>query len=485
MDARHFEPSQFRSQGKRARVERPLPFLLESALNSTSSSFRLQSMRVMLFLIDRHWHRLPDATRVDVLRALTQLAAAEEPDVQSLSFLCLAAVISTPSVTLGDRSTWGDTFTLAVRCANSAAICRSACHLAHALLETSQVLLSPQIVFNALRNFIKDVDNQGPSAPYDAVCSFIKALLERTRRDAHLHALHAEDKILRWLTDKWCSPISRRSSVKGLAMMPAFTVDDIFSVLQSLSGMIKTSSLLVRPLLPECLSSTILTDECRDELVTQYLLRAYVPSYPMPAHGEKSVPAAPLSSQSQQEHSRRQATDRDRKISIFLLQRLEDAVVDVQAMSEANTHITAEEGRCVADLAVVALVFEVALSVHGTQSTRRVIQLACKVLTKVAELLRHNYWTQDDKPFVLMGFDPLALVEEERQEATLDFMIPPTRLSGISMESLKRLVTSLGATAWTAMAARLAFQRAVWRSADVGILCRTPTPVSRLTIARP
>lgn len=458
-----------RSQGKRARVERPITSLLQSiSSTNTLGNLRAHRLRMLLFFIDRHWAILSETLQRDVVDALMQSISSEDAVVPSLVFACLAAIAYAQTELTKDQAAWDNAWTHAIRSANSPQNCRAACHCAHTLLLRSKWLLSSQRVSQEMRALIKDLDTQGPSMPHDSVCSLLRLCLDTTRRDVKLNRLHLEDVALRWLMDRWQSPVARRGTVKGMSAMATFTVDDVFALLQSICGLRKIGDLSTRTMLPDCISVDVSDEECRTEVVMDYLLHAQAP------HFHDSIDFSGQASSTQElptlqtDSTYQEATGRDRRISIFLLRLLETTLEELESVTETGSQVTAEEGRSMVDVAIIAMAFETALAVSQTHSSRRVFQIACKLLSKVVSILLHNRWSQEEQSFVILGIEPLAVSGNRTDNAAFEFMVSPDRLSGITKEVLRQLRSSLDAPGLRSLTTSRTLQRMIWQNADVG-----------------
>ena len=224
------------------------------------------------------------------MSTLLQFLTFDDAVVQSWTFLCLSA-IADRQMSLGQPaaqefngpSTWDPIWTHAMRRAVVPIVCRAACHVAYTLLYHAKHLLNSQRVLVEIETFAKDLDVQGPPFPYDSVCVFMALCLQVAVQDMRLYRMHLEEKVLSWLVDSWSlgvTRIARGTSLDGIRIKLTHpTVADMVTLLESICGLSKRSSLICRAILPECAIVQEMQDEHRTAIIRGFLLHARLPPF--------------------------------------------------------------------------------------------------------------------------------------------------------------------------------------------------------------
>lgn len=359
-----------------------------------------------------------------------------------------------------------------MRRANVPAVSRAACHAAHTLLTYSKRLLSSQRVLVEVESFTKDLDVQGPAYPYDSVCDFMVLCLRVANQDVRLYRLQMEEKVLSWLTESWRIGNERRTS------MPLLTTVHIHALLEAIVGAARRVRLQCSMILPHCPIVDAVIEETQTKVIRDFQLHARLPPY------RRSPPVSePGSSLDEtQDDTGRPSLPfvdsidltpprgRERRISAFLLKSLEELSVTVGHHGPGHGFPTAERVRSSLDLAVTALCFEASLVMNGTQSNRRVLQAACKLLGSIVPLLTDSRWKAEERRLILDALEPLTRADEDgAHDAEWVVLVPPGERTGIRTQVLRKLLSN-ARTKHSATARRRDLQRFVFRSADVGSL---------------
>ena len=456
--------------------------MLQSIRSQASQQVRTHHLQVLLFFVDRHWNALHDELRRDIIATLVAFVSFEDAIIQSWTFLCLAAIAhsecaSAPMSTADSplpnaTAVWDPIWTHAMRRANVPAVSRAACHAAHTLLTYSKRLLSPQRVLLEIESFAKDLDVQGPAYPYDSVCDFMVLCLRVANQDVRLYRLQMEEKVLLWLTESWRIGSERRTS------MPLHTTAHIHALLEGIVGASRRVRLQCGMMLPHCPIVDAVIEETQTKVIRDFQLHARLPPYRRPP--SVSASGSPLDG-SQDDPGRTSLPfgdsadltpprGRERRISAFLLKSLEELTITVGQHGIGYGFPTAERVRSSLDLTVTALCFEASLVMNGTQSNRRVLQAACKLLGSIIPLLTDARWKAEERRLILDALDPLARADEEGdQETERVALVPPGERTGLRTQALRELL-STARTKPSDNAHRRDLQRFVFRSADVGSL---------------
>ncbi|THH15268.1 hypothetical protein EW146_g5182 [Bondarzewia mesenterica] len=452
-----------KKDGKRIKLENPISSLLSSIRIQTVSAIRAYHLEILLFIIDRHWAVLHDELQQEVISTLLQFIAFDDAVVQSWTFLCLTAIAEQqvhvkPSGTRG-LSTWDPVWTHAMRRANVPIVCRAACHLAYTLLLYSKQLLTSQRVLVEIETLAKDLDVQGPPFPYDSVCIFLALCLQVASQDMRLYRMHLEEKVL----TRGNSPDGGRTKLSHP------TVVDMMTLLESICGLPKRSSLICRTTLPQCAIVDQIKEEQRTAVIRRFLLYAQLPPFHTPSAPNTNLSIGPTANQPNANilADFAQPGDRERKVSAALLKFLESLISDWESMPDAGAHASADKTRRFLDCAVMALAFESILAFNGIRSNRRVLRVSCKLIAHVTPLLTSQRWSLDEKALVLLGFEPLISAGEDREDPPWEGLLSPDQGTGIRKEVLRSLISSTAVKRRQMLASRRELQRIIWQSSDV------------------
>ena len=466
------------SAGKRVKLENPVTSLLLSVRSPVSQQARMHHLQVLLFLIDRHWSTFYDQLRQDIIATVIPLVSFEDATIQSWALLCLAAVAHAESERVGYKaesassdlaSTWDTIWTHAMRRTNVPAVSRAACHAAHVMLVHSGQLLSAHRVLQEIESFVKDLDVQGPGYPYDSVCDFMVLCLRIAGQDVRLYRMQMEEKVLSWLVESWRVGSERRTS------MPLTTVANIHALLEGIISSSRRVWLYHETILPHSVVVDALLDETQARVIRNFQLYARLPPYhrsaspATPSPSTLTTPRGPeVSILFGDSTDLATPRGRERRISAFLLKSLEEASSILASRDAGYGSPTAERVRSSLDLVASTLLFEGSLLMNGTQSNRRVLQAACKLLGAVNPMLTDVRWSPDERRLILDGLDPLIRAEEPNSQfAEWHTLVPPSERTGIKSQVLKELLSSSTRSDLSGVSFRRDLQRFVFRSADV------------------
>ncbi|CDO73330.1 hypothetical protein BN946_scf185008.g93 [Trametes cinnabarina] len=468
------------SRGKRIKLQSPVAVLLQSIRSQIRTPAKIHHLHLLLFFADRHWLTLHEDLRRDFVSSLASLISFEDAEVQSWTFLCLAAMAHAEGTSSLDSrpssDLWDSVWTHAIRRANVPAVSRAASHAAQAMLFHSKRLLSPQRVMSEIESFAKDLDVQGPAYPYDAVCGFMVLCLRFASQDVRLYRMQVEEKVLSWLMESWRIDGERRTS------MPSYTVAHIHSLLEAITGTSRRVELRCGIMLPASSMVDALAEEAQTEVIREFHLHAVLPPYepaqhPSPAVPHSSTSIAPeddiaMFAQPLETIDLVPPHGRERRLSAFLLKSLETTCEVFARHGEGQSRLPAETVRHVLDLAIIAISFESALVMNGTQSNRRVIQAACRIIGLIRPMITgKDRWDVEERRLILGALDPLVIAEEDNEDVWnnvgWEALVPPGERTGIRTDVLLQLLASSSATNGSASRLRRDLQRCVFRSTDV------------------
>ncbi|KAF9240715.1 hypothetical protein BU15DRAFT_87599 [Melanogaster broomeanus] len=452
-----------RSFRKRAKREDPISSLLYSIRTTSTVNVRTYHLQILLFFIDRHWCRLHNALQNEVISTLVQFVSVDEVSIQSWAFLCLAAIARCDGVQDSSRgpATWDPIWTHAM-------LCRAACHTAHTLIGYSKHLLTAQRALVEIETLVKDLDLQGPSFPYDAVCIFLAQCLTVASQDVRLYRMHLEEKVLSWLLDNWRVGTAAKD-VSGRSLMPPHTINDFLNLLESVCGCAQHSNPVCRMLLPDCGIVEVMEEQRKTKVIRDYLLHARLPVLRRDegSSADANVPQEMLPSTTRVDQELLPPRGRERRVSAFLLKAMESLVSEWGTMQEINAHPTAEKVRQSFDAAITALIFESVLAINGTHRNRRVIQSAGKVVMLLAPFLTDAKWTPEERLLILKAFEPLVLDGDRNDvEDEWETLIGPGLESGIKTPVLRSVNLNILHHDRSHLQRRR-IQHLLWENADV------------------
>ncbi|KAJ3865158.1 hypothetical protein EV359DRAFT_80764 [Lentinula novae-zelandiae] len=511
----HFESNPVSSTQPQSTQSSKRPRLLENPVTSLLKSvqqppMRIYNLQILLFFIDRHWNTPHESMQSDIIRTLLDHVTNDDGTVQSWAFVCLAALASADcdsaasllssqtlsasavpptsiqtrymtSVSTRGASTWDSVWTHAIRRTNSPQVCRAACHTASILLvyantgSARQSLVRSSLtshrVLSEIETLAKDLDVQGPVAPFDSVCTFLSLCLKVANQDVRLYRMQLEEKVLTWLIDSW------RPAHMEDPEAPLYLVSDVLTLLEAICSSSQRSSLVCRVNLPQCLIVETLIAEEQTRVIRDYLLDAKLPSVKFDGSRPESSASpnesldlgnatfmAPIPAEADLVQPR----SRERKISVFFLKCLESALSPWQEGSDNTIVLRAPAAKRALDIAVVGLSFEFVLVLNGIQCNRRVIQAACKLITSIAKLLDQSQWSIEEKGAVLLSLEPLVCLDAETYDvASWTVLLPPTRGTGIRSQTLKSLLLDDDRRQKTLRLERMKHLKTLWRNPDV------------------
>ncbi|KAI0640810.1 hypothetical protein C8Q79DRAFT_1015032 [Trametes meyenii] len=469
--------------GKRRRTDNPISMISESLKSQSRSKGaqqrKVHHLQVLLFFIEKHWSTLHGVSRKDLILSLTSLVSFEHTDIQSWTFLCLAAIAQADSTLpssagirpLDVSALWDPIWTHAIRRTNAPAVSRAACHAAHALLLHSKRFLSPQRVLAEIESFVKDLDVQGPVYPYDSVCDFMILCLRVANQDVRLYRLQMEEKVLSWLMEAWRIDGERKTTI------PPYTVAQMHSLLEAITGSSKRVQLRCGIMLPPSLIVDAVDEEMRTKVIRDFQLNAELPPF-APARSSTGAisDTSDLATMDDPDASLGQNIEsvnlapprgRERRLSAFLLKSLDATHQRLGQDDDSLSKATVETLRFTLDVVVVALFFEGSLLMNGTQPNRRTVQAACKMLGLVSPSLAKEHWEPQERRLLLGALDPLMLADDNHtSDNSWEALVPPGEKSGIRIQVLQRVLHASKSHDTSTMLRR-ELQRCVFRSADV------------------
>jgi serine-protein kinase ATM len=429
---------------------------------------RSDTLQVLLFVIDRHWQDLHDALQQDICNTLLNLLVQDDLPMQSWTFLCLAAIAAAPGTVDDSSIDWNAIWSQAVHRTSVLGVGRAASHAAHVLLASQRLPIHH--VLAEIESFAANLVIQGPTFPFDSVCAFVCDCLRIASQDMRLYRSQVPDKVLAWLSQSWTvvGPDLRHQ-------MPPQAIVDILALLEGACGLSRLSQVPLRYLLPDGVLTDTVIERHRTATHRDYLLHARLSPFCEPDH---SLPHD-LNSRTQQSNTTSLVSPslREAKTNALILRSLDLLCDGWKDGDDESTDATPEKVRRCFDAAVIALYFEASLMRNGTQSNRRVIQTACKLVARATLCIKQSKWKQNERALILMGLEPLISDGESRREDDpWDLILGPGKGSGVKRTTLVTLPSDINSNKPVALSALRELQSVVWKSTDVcKVICFTIT----------
>ncbi|KZP01857.1 hypothetical protein CALVIDRAFT_508488 [Calocera viscosa TUFC12733] len=469
-------------ESKRLRRENPVKLFI-SAFESPQEPehtrvFRLQ---FLLFFIDRSWSTLHEELQNLIHNQLTALVSDTHSSVQSWGLLCLAAIAAC-SQPKELRMDWPAVWSLALRRLSTTSTCRSACHCLHVMLKVP--LLEWQRILSEIADLSRELAVQGPTFPYDSVCSFLSECLRVASRDSTLYRMQIEDKILAWLEKTWRMVEGTTSGFTTQIRLEPHTVSDTISLFSAICQLKTRVSLDTRILPPDCCMTDRLLGERSSALERDFLLSARLPFpdlvKPNDIASEPQIDkqAEPTDSVDMGSTAGGQSIDelifpdlRQRSCSTFLQSTLDHLIQEWSSIKEPQSTTTMEQLRRMADIVTHCLAWEALLTLNGVRFTRKVIQLAACVLDFLSSVLAARSKTHVGRPespaLVLSALDPLVNARSYEGDTSKEIFLRPGAESGIRRAVLMRVTQTRSTERDSILRERSRLQGIIWRMADL------------------
>lgn len=255
----HHEASSLRSttpstgSNKRQRIEEPVAEMLSVMASARHVESRLFALQTMYFFVLRHWGQLHTRLQITIKNTMQDLNADPVPEVQQWADLNLAAIChlvvtdnmiqDSTAVTPSDfvtrqtqmqgRGDWLETWQLALRklIVTAGASSRSAALLLQVILQKQ--VIEPVLIITSIGKFLEGVSDQGPAAPYDAVCDFMVMCLDAADQDARLHRMGFTSKVSEWFRTAW---LAQQKSTAEAADRATFELGSAFRLICRLAA---------------------------------------------------------------------------------------------------------------------------------------------------------------------------------------------------------------------------------------------------------
>ena len=364
-----------------------------------------------------------------------------------------------PGTTNDDTMDWDAIWSQAVHRTSVLGVGRAASHTAHVLLECQRLPIHR--VLAEIEGFAVNLVIQGPTFPFDSVCAFVCDCLRIASQDMRLYRTQLPDKVLAWLSQSWTvtGPDLRHQ-------LPPQAIIDILGLLEVTCGLSKPTRVSLRYPLPDSVLTDTLIGHHRTAAQRDYLLHSRLRPFRTPDLSLTHV----LNSKDQRSAGTSLVAPnvREVKVSSLLLRSLDLLCDEWKDAEDGPMDATPEKVRRSFDAAVIALYFEASLVRNGTQSNRRVIQSACKLVGRATSCLGLAKWKDNERALILMGLEPLiADGELQREDDPWDLILGPVKGSGVRRTTLVKLSSDVDFNKPDMFSAQREQQSVVWKSTDV------------------
>jgi len=486
---------------KRRKVEDPITTLLYSSNTALNVPTEIARLQVLLFLIDRHWKETRQSLN-PILEALNSSLNWEDPTVQSWALLCLAAIAtedrafraseeSSPSASSNpatsgsglasrspfaspsskaarpssDNSLWEKAWTFAVRKVVVPAVCRAACHAAHAIVVAGKV--APLVILTDVESLVKDIEIQGPYFPYDSVCDFLATCLEMASRDVRLFRLELEEKVVNWLGTSWRVVDGTTKGFNVRTKLENHTPTDLLRLLSSLCRFPKHVVLVHTDVLPESPTISHVVQEAETAVVRDYIIHAQL-DLPNTSRSSSSFPptSLPLGSAPGPDDNLVKLDGCARRISTFLANSVNTLLAEWTNVDFEAT-VTPEKVRRSLDLVVLVLSFEAVLELNGVAPERKTIKAACSLLSAITNAFSLSRLSVGELSVMVQGLEPLVGGSKLEEAEAARALLLPGPMTGIRKDMLPTFFDKQIAKAKEEQERRLSLQHIMWKSSDV------------------
>ena len=430
---------------------------LESTLRGCemgSARSRLYHLQVCLFLVVRHWSRLPNDGQRRISDLCLNLLEDAEPSIQDWAFITLTSIASqnstattSPAIPSTTSDTpWHRAWSHCVRKAFGPHG-RAASHLACAILVHR--LLSSSIFIEDIETLLHNVDIQGPLTPYDSVCELMRLALCQVRSDVRLYSAGLESKVMSWI-GKW-SLTDSSTKMRLKQHGPA----DLLALMVEACGMrhFELPSMSSIDNLPDCAVVTRLLTEHATQPIRLYGLKGHITSLKSSSAADKAEPIVvdepkPLEGLS-------------RSATAALYQHIEHVLVEwttpakADRIRDASPTLSPDKMRRGIDVVLLALSFQLTLSLNGIQMDDPSLDILAEAISKLSTML----WSKvHDAPALHLMWSALRSIlpsSREHSSSVWPVMLQSNANSGVRQDILPQLHSNDAA-------AVSILQKAVW-----------------------
>ena len=238
---------------------------------------------------------------------------------------------------------------------------------------------------------------------------------------------------------------------------------------QLLCGFAKDAPIPSYSLLPDGPVVEAKFQEARLHPLTMYMLRGQIAPWDG-TNGSVGSPSSTPPSNALATEPIAKPNPRSSKFSGFLERTLDQTRSEWDG-KDLRSVATPEKLRRSFDIVVLALYFQAMLRLHGYRDSRKVVQLACGLVTMLHAEIRRRHWAPQERAMVVLAFEPLVSTPHAVDEAIVEptfwsLMCRPEVTSGMS----SRVMSQIHATSETSNAVYLRrpdLQKTLWDIEEV------------------
>lgn len=424
---------------KRRKFEDPIQRLV-SAVSTPGSAVQtdLIALQTLVIFVSRHWIKVSSAVRVEVRQTLIGLLGDSNPELDSWAMICLSTIAAAEghmgareapvTSTNQNQKDWLRLWQHATRRFSNASSCRAAALAMDILLSTQT--LSSATCLGDVENLLADIDLQGPSFPYDSVCSFLTTAMHLASSDIRLYRKEFESKVLRWLSTNWNVLNGTTTGFNVKTRVEPHAPTDILSLVAKICRLETIWPLHPPPwedVLPDSMLSNRLHEEYQTEPIRRFTLYAEL--------GQHVNRASALVQRSEAHTDLSLPRGRTHQVILFF-ERCCRNLLEEWAATPVLLAATPEKVRRTVDLAIVVASFQALLLVNGVNAALHTTRLASELLDTILPCLSMKSFGMSGQALMWRAFKPLLQSVSDTFMHPWPALVYPSEASGIRQDIL-------------------------------------------------
>lgn len=276
-------------------------------------------------------------------------------------------------------------------------------------------VIEPALLITSIGKFLEGVSDQGPAAPYDAVCDFMVICLDAADQDARLHRMGFTSKVSEWFRTAW---LAQEKNTAEAADRATFDLASAFQLICRLSALPAQFSSLRddRPLT----STPLLVRMQKEEQILDirdFMLHAKLPA--LPKTEKHSGASGQMAAAPADATARPFSASEARALSrLFGLKLQQLSLTDVDGSNVARL-------RGKLDGCILILLAESIFIDSDPEHSQANFDAASDLLEKVLQLILQKSWTLGERAKLFVGLNALfphtrsALLHQDQQAESL------------------------------------------------------------------
>ncbi|KAI5453722.1 Serine/threonine-protein kinase tel1, variant 2 [Naganishia albida] len=402
-----------RGSNKRQRIEEPVAEMLSVMTSARHAESRLFALQTMYLFVMRHWDQMHSRLQTSIRTTLQGLMVDPVPEVQQWADIDLAAIchlvadVLPQKPALGAASEhekleshargnddWLEIWQLALRklVVTAGPSSRSAALLLQVILQKQ--LVEPVLIITSIGKFLEGVSDQGPAAPYDAVCDFMVICLDTADQDARLHRMGLTSRVSEWFRTAW---LAQAKSTAEAAERGTFDVDSAFRLVCRLAAL-PTEIPTFNENGPLTSTSLFIRMQQEDEIldIRDFILNFKLPPLPRTTNSAKGTSARAATAT-----ARPFAASEARALSrLFGLKLQQLSLTEVDTSNVARLRLKL-------DGCVLILLAESTFIDSDPEHSQANFDRACDLLEDMLQLTLQKSWTLGERAKLFVGLDAL------------------------------------------------------------------------------